>query len=195
VSGREIIGQDGRVGGSESKRCVRTARADDAAGLAELDAAAWSPESGFPSILQRTAASFFTPDNPPASHLVCEIDGQVVGYLVLRPLTTLPENAHVIGVFGLAVAPAARRLGAASALLAAAEQRARAAGARKLSLRVLGTNEPAIRLYDRLGFEREGVLRAEFFINGDYVDDLLMAKYLEPADKVQRAAVQPGDKE
>jgi ribosomal protein S18 acetylase RimI-like enzyme len=181
VSGREIIGQDGRVGGSESKMCVRTARADDAAGLAELDAAAWSPESGFPSILQRTAASFFTPDNPPASHLVCEIDGQVVGYLVLRPPTTLPENAHVIGVFGLAVAPAARRLGAASALLAAAEERARATGARKLSLRVLGTNEPAIRLYDRLGFEREGLLRGEFFINGDYVDDLLMAKHLGPA--------------
>jgi RimJ/RimL family protein N-acetyltransferase len=45
---------------------------------------------------------------------------------------------------------------------------------------VLGTNEPAIRLYDRLGFEREGVLRGEFFINGDYIDDLLMAKHLEP---------------
>jgi RimJ/RimL family protein N-acetyltransferase len=72
-------------------------------------------------------------------------------------------------------------MGAASALLAAAEQRARAAGARKLSLRVLGTNEPAIRLYDRLGFKREGVLRAEFCIDGAYVDDVLMAKHLEPA--------------
>ena len=169
------------MAGSENITHVRTARADDAAGLAELDAAAWSAQSGFPSILQRTAGSFFTLDNPPASHLVGEIDGQVVGYLVLKPPTTLPENAHVISVFGLAVAPAARRLGAASALLAAAEQRARAAGARKLTLRVLGTNEPAIRLYDGLGFEREGVLRGEFCINGDYVDDLLMAKYLEPA--------------
>lgn len=157
---------------------VRTARVDDAAGLAELDATAWSAESGFPSITQQAAGPFFTSDNPPADHLVCEIDGTVVGYLRLKPPTTLPENAHVVGVFGLAVAPAARRLGAASALLAAAEQRARAAGASKLSLRVLGTNQPAIRLYKRLGFEREGVLRDEFLIDGRYVDDVLMTKHL-----------------
>ena len=166
------------MGGSESSMRVRTARDDDAAALAELDAAAWSAESGFPSITPRPGEPFFTPNNPPEAHLVCEIGGTVVGYLGLKPPTRLPENAHVIGVFGLAVAPAARRLGAASALLAAAEQRARAAGARKLSLRVLGTNEPAIRLYHRLGFEREGLLRDEFLINGNYVDDLLLAKHL-----------------
>jgi ribosomal protein S18 acetylase RimI-like enzyme len=173
-----VIGQYGRVGESDGSMRIRTARADDAAGLAELDAAAWSAESGFPSITQRIPGPFFASDNPPVDHLVCEIDGTVVGYLRLRPATSLPENAHVIGIFGLAVAPAARRLGAASALLAAAEQRARASGARKLSLRVLGTNQPAIRLYARLGFEREGVLREEFLIDGGYVDDLLMTKHL-----------------
>jgi len=166
------------MGGSESSMRVRTARDDDAAGLAELDAAAWSAESGFPSITPRPGEPFFTSTNPPEAHLVCEIDGTVVGYLGLKPPTRLPENAHVIGVFGLAVAPAARRLGAASALLVAAEQRARAEGARKLSLRALGTNEPAIRLYQRLGFKQEGLLRDEFLINGNYVDDLLLAKRL-----------------
>jgi ribosomal protein S18 acetylase RimI-like enzyme len=175
---REIIGQDGRVSGQGSSPEVRTARADDAAGLAELDAAAWSAESGFPSIIQRAAGPFFTSDSQPADHLVCEIDGAVVGYVRLQPFSSLPENAHVLGVAGLAVAPGARRLGAASALLAAAEQRARAAGARKLSLRVLGTNQPAILLYGRLGFEQEGVLRGEFLINGCYVDDVLMTKHL-----------------
>jgi ribosomal protein S18 acetylase RimI-like enzyme len=157
---------------------VRPAQAGDAARLAELDATAWSAESGFPSVIQRPAGPFFTPDNPPAAHLVCEIDGALVGYLRLRPLTALPENAHVVGIVGLAVAPAARRLGAASALLAAAEQRVRAGGGRKLSLRVLSTNQPAIRLYERLGFEREGVLRGEFLIDGAYVDDVLMTKHL-----------------
>jgi ribosomal protein S18 acetylase RimI-like enzyme len=166
------------MGGSGNRMRVRVACADDAAGLAELDASAWSAESGFPSVSQRPAGPFFTSDDPPAGHLVCEIDGTVVGYLRLKPLTSLPENAHVIGVFGLAVAPAAQRVGVASALLTAAEQRARAAGARKLSLRVLGTNQPAIRLYERLGYQREGVLRDEFLINGVYVDDLLMTKHL-----------------
>ncbi len=166
------------MGGADGSVRIRTARADDAAGLAELDAAAWSAKSGFPSISQGTAGPFFTPGNAPEDHLVGEIDGAVVGYVRLKPSTPLPENAHVVGVFGLAVAPAARRRGVASALLAAAERRARAAGARKLSLRVLGTNQPAIRLYDRLGFEREGVLRDEFLIDGGYVDDVLMTKHL-----------------
>jgi RimJ/RimL family protein N-acetyltransferase len=96
----------------------------------------------------------------------------------------LPENAHVVAVLGLAVSPDARGRGVATALLAAAEERARARGARKLSLRAFSTNPAAIRLYARFGFEQEGLLRAEFLIGGRYVDDILMAKYLTdpPAD-------------
>ena len=84
----------------------------------------------------------------------------------------------MLGIVGLAVAPGDRRRGVASALLAAAEQHARVRGARKLSLRVLGTNETAMRLYERLGFRREGTLRDEFRIDGRFVDDVLMAKHL-----------------
>jgi ribosomal protein S18 acetylase RimI-like enzyme len=79
---------------------------------------------------------------------------------------------------GLAVDPAARRRGVASALLTAAEQLADARGARKLSLHVLSTNTAALSLYERLGFRREGTLREEFRIAGRYVDDVLMAKHL-----------------
>jgi ribosomal protein S18 acetylase RimI-like enzyme len=78
------------------------------------------------------------------------------------------------------VHPDARRRGIAAMLLAAAEQRARDRGLRKLSLRVLSTNQGAISLYERLGFSREGDLREEFLINGSYVDDILMAKHLGP---------------
>jgi ribosomal protein S18 acetylase RimI-like enzyme len=122
--------------------------------------------------------TFFTDDSPPGAHLVAEIGGRMAGYIRLRPVTSLPESAHVLGIAGLAVAPGYRRRGVASALLAAAEQQARARGARKLSLRVLGTNATATRLYERLGFQAEGVLRDEFCIGGRYVDDVLMAKHL-----------------
>jgi RimJ/RimL family protein N-acetyltransferase len=73
----------------------------------------------------------------------------------------------------------------ATALLAAAEERARSRGARKLSLRTFSTNPDAIQLYTQFGFQREGRLRAEFLIEGQYVDDILLAKYLAsppPAD-------------
>jgi ribosomal protein S18 acetylase RimI-like enzyme len=158
---------------------VRAAHARDEAGLASLDAASWTAESGFPSVMER-ASGFFTEDSPPEAHLVAEIDGRLVGYIRVKPATRLPENAHVFGVFGLAVAPGGRRQGVATALLGAAEEHARARGGSKLSLRVLSTNTGAQRLYEGLGYEREGVLRGEFIINGRSVDDVLMAKRLAP---------------
>jgi ribosomal protein S18 acetylase RimI-like enzyme len=164
-----------------SRVTVRVARAGDEAALTRLDAVAWTPASGFPSVIERVNDpffTFFTDDSPPEAHLVAELDGRLAGYIRVKPVTPLRENAHVLGIVGLAVAPANRRRGVASALLAAAEQHARARGARKLSLRVLGTNEMAMRLYERHGFQREGSLRDEFCIGGRFVDDVVMAKHL-----------------
>jgi ribosomal protein S18 acetylase RimI-like enzyme len=158
---------------------VRVARPSDETQLARLDYAAWSPQSGFPSVIRQAGPVFFFADSPPQAHLVAEIGGTLVGYIRLRPASPLPENAHVLGIFGLAVAPEARRRGVGTALLAAAEEHAQAHGARKLSMRVLSTNPDAIRLYTGLGFECEGVLREEFLIEGRYVDDLLMSKHLD----------------
>jgi ribosomal protein S18 acetylase RimI-like enzyme len=157
---------------------VRTARTADQAELTELDTLAWSPESGFPSLVGLSSNSFFTSENPPQAHLVAELNGSVVGYIRLKPATRLPENAHVIQVQGLAVHPDARRRGVAGSLLDAAEKQLRERGLRKLTLRVLSSNHGAIRLYERHGFTREGTLLEEFCINGHYVDDVLMAKSL-----------------
>jgi ribosomal protein S18 acetylase RimI-like enzyme len=167
-----------RVSDSGYRVSVRVARHDDEEALAAIDSVAWTPASGFPSVIARAGGSFFSAGHPPAACLVAEADGAVAGYVVVQPATPLPENAHVHGIAGLAVAPGARGRGVASALLAAAGQHARERGARKLSLRVLSTNEAALRLYERLGFRREGTLREEFLINGRYVDDVLMARHL-----------------
>ena len=173
------ICHDGRVKSPFEVR-VRPARLADQEALIELEAIAWSAESGFPSAMaaDQRNATFFDAGNPPEAFLVAELDGRVVGYIRLKPPTKLPENAHVIQVQGLAVHPDARRHGVASGLLDAAEETLRERGARKLTLRVLSTNEPAIRLYERHGFAREGTLLEEFRINGRFVDDVIMAKKL-----------------
>ena len=66
-------------------------------------------------------------------------------------------------------------------LLVAAIEEARARGARRLTLRVLGHNDAARRLYESAGFVVEGVQRGEFFLDGEYRDDVLMALDLTAA--------------
>jgi ribosomal protein S18 acetylase RimI-like enzyme len=176
---RAGICHDGRMESPFEVR-VRPARLADRAALTALEAIAWSAESGFPSTMaaDQRNATFFDAGNPPEAFLVGELDGRVVGYIRLKPPTKLPENAHVIQVQGLAVHPDARRRGVAAVLLDAAEETLRQRGIRKLTLRVLSTNEVAIRLYERHGFVREGTLLEEFRINGRFVDDVMMAKKL-----------------
>ena len=82
--------------------------------------------------------------------------------------------AHVADL-GIMVAKDARRGGVGRALLGAAEEWARTSGIRKLELHVFPWNEPAIRLYERFGFEREGVRRGHYRRAGEEVDAILMA--------------------
>ena len=46
--------------------------------------------------------------------------------------------------------------------MAAAEEWARRAGVTKLELHVFPHNEPAIALYEKLGYEREGLRRGHY---------------------------------
>lgn len=49
-----------------------------------------------------------------------------------------------------------------------------------MTLRVLGHNAPARALYESEGFVVEGLLPGEFFLDGRYVDDVMMGRSLAP---------------
>src|SRR3954451_15206844 len=89
-----------------------------------------------------------------------ESDGAIIGRLSLAR-DTHPASAHVADL-GLMVAADARRQGVGRALLEAAVEWARSAGIRKLELHVFPWNEPAIQLYERFGFEREGLRKGHY---------------------------------
>ena len=99
--------------------------------------------------------------------------GALIGRLSLAR-DTHPASSHVADL-GLMVSADARRQGVGSALLEAAVEWARGARIRKLELHVFPWNEPAIHLYEKFGFEREGVRKAHYARGGDYVDAVLMA--------------------
>jgi RimJ/RimL family protein N-acetyltransferase len=111
---------------------------------------------------------------PNAAVFVAErSDGALIGRLSLAR-DTHPASAHVADL-GLMVAKDARRAGVGRALLEAAVDWARASGVRKLELHVFPWNEPAIRLYETFGFEREGLRKKHYRRAGEDVDAILMA--------------------
>jgi RimJ/RimL family protein N-acetyltransferase len=116
---------------------------------------------------------------PHAAVFVAErSDGGLIGRLSVAR-DTHPASAHVADL-GLMVAKEARRQGVGQALLEAAVNWARANGVRKLELHVFPWNEPALHLYDRFGFEREGYRKAHYRRgDGEYVDAILMAYTVE----------------
>ena len=106
--------------------------------------------------------------------LVAVIDGKVIGSLGLGRLEG--RRCHV-GTFGMAVHDAYAGRGAGTALMAAAvEQADRWLGIRRLELTVWTDNIRAIALYERFGFEREGLMRDYAWRDGAYADAIAMAR-------------------
>jgi RimJ/RimL family protein N-acetyltransferase len=115
--------------------------------------------------------------HPNAAVLVAENSGEIVGRLSISR-DPHPSSAHVADL-GLMVAAANRRRGVGSALLAGAEEWALRAGIVKLELHVFPHNEAAIALYEKIGYEREGLRRDHYRRpDGRFVDAILMAKFL-----------------
>jgi ribosomal protein S18 acetylase RimI-like enzyme len=150
-------------------RVIRPATPDDERALRALDRATWS------------SLSSPVPKPPPERMfetegvLVSELEDGIAGYVKVGQMLPIDANAHVLEIKGIAVSPAHRRRGVGRALMRAAIEFAREAGARKLMLRVLSHNTAARDLYAGCGFEVEAVLREFFLLDGRYVDDILMS--------------------
>jgi ribosomal protein S18 acetylase RimI-like enzyme len=100
-------------------------------------------------------------------------DGRLVGMVTLRrePYVKL---AHKANIYAMYVAPEARQQGVGRALMAAALARAEALGVRQVNLTVTSTNEAAVGLYASCGFERFGLERDAFLIDGVFYDAAYM---------------------
>ena len=87
-----------------------------------------------------------------------------------------PKTAHKGNVYGMYVAPETQGQGVGKALLRALIDRARTCeGLERINLAVVTDNEPAIRLYRSLGFEKYGTERQALKFEGRYCDEDFMA--------------------
>lgn len=100
-------------------------------------------------------------EGPPAERIVAELDGRLVGSVLLYPARTrytAPDGtvftAPLPELRLLAVAPALRRRGIGKALMEECVRRARASGAAALGLHTSDLMQVAMHMYERMGFLR-----------------------------------------
>ncbi len=115
--------------------------------------------------------------HPDAAVYVAEEEGRVLARMSLAR-DPHPASRHVADL-GLMVAAEHRRRGIGTMLLDTAVAWAEVSGVTKLELHVFPWNEPALRLYESFGFEREGFRKQHYERDGQHVDAILMALVLE----------------
>jgi predicted N-acetyltransferase YhbS len=101
-------------------------------------------------------------DALPEMQLVAEINGEIVGCVLMvpaEPIMGSPDSAHMQPGFPevrlLAVIPAARGQGIGKALMLSCIAQARRAGESVLTLHSNDLMQTAIRMYERLGLQRD----------------------------------------
>jgi ribosomal protein S18 acetylase RimI-like enzyme len=122
---------------------------------------------------ERTLASA---DGRESVFYVALVDGRIAGLLSIAR-GRWSKDAHAAEL-AMACRADCRRVGLGTALLERAVEWARSVGVEKVVLEVFSTNEAAISLYRRLGFEEEGRRRRQYRIDGDLADGVLMARWL-----------------
>jgi hypothetical protein len=107
---------------------------------------------------------------------VAEIDKIVVGNINVK-IGELQKTSHT-ATFGMGVISKYRNIGIGSALVETALNWLKEKRIEKVSICVFSTNIAAINLYKKYGFEIESTRKKQYKINGKYVDEISMAKWL-----------------
>jgi len=110
------------------------------------------------------------------AHIVAIANGIVVGWCDIVPMKK--DTFSHCGVLGMGVVADFRGQGIGQKLIKAALQRAKENGLEKVELEVFHTNTNAISLYEKMGFVVEGRKRREAKLEGQYLDCIEMALFM-----------------
>lgn len=105
--------------------------------------------------------------------LVAKEKERILAVLDYGPLYPFPSGSHVV-TFGIAVDSSQRRKGIGKKLIQAFLDAVKN-DYQIVLIHVLSTNCPAIAFYESLSFCLEARLKQQFFLNGQYVDDLMFS--------------------
>ena len=108
--------------------------------------------------------------------LVVEDQEHLVGFLIAERGVRSRKRHRCSVMIGLLQAWTGHGIG--TQLMSAMEDWARNQGILRLDLTVMTHNHAAVALYQKCGFEIEGTSKQTMLIDGNYVDEHLMAKFL-----------------
>ena len=156
-------------------RVERLAGAADLDGVLEIDAASFvnpTTRNWYETELSRPDVCFI--------YVLRLDDRRVAGYVAFWRVL---DEIHINNI---AVHPDVRRRGLGGLLLRESLDAARKLGARRATLEVRRSNTPALRLYEKAGFEEAGVRRQYYTQPAE--DALVLALRLDPPREVEPLA-------
>jgi ribosomal protein S18 acetylase RimI-like enzyme len=109
--------------------------------------------------------------------VVAKEHGRVVGWCDISP--SWHHTLRHCGALGMGLLPQYRGLGLGRRLLEECLAIARAAGITRVTLEARVDNQRALHLYERAGFQHEGVRRHGMRVDGRYIDTVAMALLLD----------------
>lgn len=115
-------------------------------------------------------------NNENTTIFVAEIDNKLAGYLFAIGGTARRNKHSVYIVIGILKEFRSRGIG--TVLFEKLEEWAKDRNIHRLELTTVIRNEAAVGLYKKIGFEIEGTKRNSLFIEGEFVDEYYMAKFL-----------------
>ncbi|WP_270232848.1 GNAT family N-acetyltransferase [Lactococcus garvieae] len=154
---------------------IRPIEPHDFAYVAKIKNQNWTLKST-PFIINSSAEKIMKKVLQGTRYLLAEEEGVLLGVLDYGPNKS-EFGSHVI-TFGVMTVKEARGKGVATQLIQHLIHEARAEKYEKITINVMSSNPTAVALYERLGFELEGRLKKEYFIDDLYVDSLIYAYYL-----------------
>ncbi len=107
-----------------------------------------------------------------------QTDNKIVGFQSMEPFATYTHAFDHVGVIGTYVDLAERGQGIAGHLFAATFEAARQKGYEKLFTFIRADHPAALATYQRQGFQIIGTARRQAKINGNYIDELMVEKFL-----------------
>ena len=107
---------------------------------------------------------------------VAEQNDAILGYMIVRG-DNLERTSHRASIV-IGVHSTSRGKGVGTALFEHVFEWAKQKELYRLELTVIESNEQAIGLYKKMGFEVEGIRKHALFIDGQYVNELYMGKIL-----------------